>query len=668
MYKLIKKISGIIIIGILLCTLLAESPVFSEENKTVVYASPYDILPTDIFSTWIKIVKLWQSAVLVGLYKRSSDEGYRFIPVLASREPTIELLNKTETGYAMRLIITLKSGITFSDGTPITADDVKYTYYLHLTPKLKSAQYNILKYNFPTNDSIIVKDTNTIIFYFANQDAFYYSYLSIGIVPKNIYEPELLNNNFNFADPIKYVIGAGPYKLTSFEKTEDYSYTASLTINEKWVENGFPTPKIDALVFKKIGTAEEAISEFSNNKVDILDSSYKLILEDYNNMSNAKIERISGTSIQELSLNNIHPIWGRTAQLDLFLNKTFSYYNGKTYLVWSFWDRISNGKMNESQRIEAARLVREAISHSIPREILNNYTYNFSEPAPTIAPRGSIGIDADLKPREYSIEKAMDIIISAFELAGWKNITTNPNDRPEITGKYFVGNLSRYFPEWNIILMGPNSCGSTIYADTLYLLKDSFTKIGVYVNNTVSVGWDVIAPRTFNFNMSENDYNLPNGLHTPVPLFAQGGFDALLVGYYYGLEWNPYGIFDTYSFLPHGLNFYNWWDSQYDLMIEAYIKELNYEKRIELGKQLDDYFYYHQPSIPLLSSVSVWVYYEGITGLDLLLLSIGTQEWWKLDKQIITNTSTNQRLLPLEFLLSLLAIGLLSIIMRKYRK
>ncbi len=109
----------------------------------------------------------------------------------------------------------LRDGLTFSDGTPLTADDVVYTFQTETDPKFGSpmrALYAPIK-------SIEAVDPKTVKFTLSAPYAPLLSYMDLGIVSKAEADAgkDIANNP----------IGAGPMKLTAWNRGSDIELEAN---------------------------------------------------------------------------------------------------------------------------------------------------------------------------------------------------------------------------------------------------------------------------------------------------------------------------------------------------------------------------------------------------------------------------------------------------------
>ncbi len=118
----------------------------------------------------------------------------------------------------------LKSGLTFQDGTPLTADDVLFTIQKTQDPALKSpARANW--------DGVVVEkvDDRTIKFTLKSPYAPFLENLTLGVIPKARWQ-EVSDDEFPFSELNTSPIGAGPFKVQSIARSSagiPSSYTLS---------------------------------------------------------------------------------------------------------------------------------------------------------------------------------------------------------------------------------------------------------------------------------------------------------------------------------------------------------------------------------------------------------------------------------------------------------
>lgn len=157
---------------------------------------------------------------------------------------------------------TLKDGLMWQDGEPITIQDVYYTF--HDVIQSPDFQNNILKSNF---DGVEIKiiDEKSIDFVLKSPNSFFITNTSIGLLPKHILGTspvkDLLKSSFNLKP-----IGNGPYKVENqLELFEDGRQRVNLHINEKYYGD---KPKIQQIRMRIYPDFETLVHELSS--IDIV--------------------------------------------------------------------------------------------------------------------------------------------------------------------------------------------------------------------------------------------------------------------------------------------------------------------------------------------------------------------------------------------------------------
>lgn len=115
-------------------------------------------------------------------------------------------INEDKTKYTFKL----RDGLKWHDGTPLTAEDVFFTF--HDVIMSEPFQNEILKTNF-SGVKIEVIDDVTIEFVLQSPNIFFVTNFTVGILPKhilgNVSPYDLLTHEFN-----KMPVGSGPYQVT----------------------------------------------------------------------------------------------------------------------------------------------------------------------------------------------------------------------------------------------------------------------------------------------------------------------------------------------------------------------------------------------------------------------------------------------------------------------
>ncbi len=137
-----------------------------------------------------------------------------------SLEPRLLMAEKIARVDERTFDVTLKPGFRFSDGTPVTADDVAFTYMSALDPKMKSQTQRAFSERFVSVEAL---DQLTARFHLVAPIATFESDLEFGIVSARA----VRGSGGRF--PPGRVIGAGPYMIESFKPEE-----VRLVRNPRW--------------------------------------------------------------------------------------------------------------------------------------------------------------------------------------------------------------------------------------------------------------------------------------------------------------------------------------------------------------------------------------------------------------------------------------------------
>jgi peptide/nickel transport system substrate-binding protein len=149
----------------------------------------------------------------------------------------------------------LRKGIKFHNGEDLTAESVKATFDMHLSPIVKSTR----QYVYSSIKSVHVKDRYIVLFETKYPDSFFIYRFALfsGIAPASLikkYGP-------NHLDKIR--VGVGPFKFSSWEKGK----RIVLQKNQNYWQNGLP--KSQALEFLFIPKDEWKLA-LLENKADIV--------------------------------------------------------------------------------------------------------------------------------------------------------------------------------------------------------------------------------------------------------------------------------------------------------------------------------------------------------------------------------------------------------------
>ncbi len=176
-----------------------------------------------------------------------------------------ELAESWESPDPQTIIFTLRPDLTFSDGSPLTAEDVVFTYQTILDPDFNAPQRAL----YTPIESIEALDERTVQFNLSAPYAPLLSYLDMGIVSKAAVE----GGTDIALDPV----GAGPMKLVAWNSGSDIELQAN--------ENYWGTaPEIENVTLQIIGDNSARAQAFEAGDLDVIQSP----------LSPQDIERLAG--------------------------------------------------------------------------------------------------------------------------------------------------------------------------------------------------------------------------------------------------------------------------------------------------------------------------------------------------------------------------------------
>ncbi len=148
---------------------------------------------------------------------------------------------------------TLREGLTFHDGQPLTANDVKFTIEAIMDPDNGSENAS----NFEDVKNIEVIDDTHVNIQLTAPNVAMLDYLTIGILPEHILKDEdMTTSDFN-----QNPVGAGPYKLVSWDMGQ------SITM-EKFENYYQGAPKIEKVIFKIVDDTDARALQLKSGELN----------------------------------------------------------------------------------------------------------------------------------------------------------------------------------------------------------------------------------------------------------------------------------------------------------------------------------------------------------------------------------------------------------------
>lgn len=316
---------------------------------------------------------------------------------------------------AVRINFKLRDNLCFSDGEPLTADDVVFTYQFMMNPAIAAprsqAYYSRIK-------AVEKKGPLEVEFVFSEPyfEAFELA-ASMQIMPKHFYsqfQPEQFNQSAGL------LLGSGPYKLedpigwkpgTPIQLVRNTRYWGAM-------------PGFDRLVFREISSDQGRLASFRNGEIDVFGATpeqYTALVMDTDLM----------TRVQAFEYQN--PI------------------GGYRYVAW-----------NQKNELLADKRVRQALTMLLDRQrMINEIMLGYGVIATGPFNPQSKQYNPGVEPLPYDVQKAQQLLAEAgFVDRNNDGIIESPSGKP-----------------FEIRLTYP--AASTNYDKQVLYMKDAYARAGI---------------------------------------------------------------------------------------------------------------------------------------------------------------------------------------------
>lgn len=392
-----------------LTTLPDSSIVFAQPAQT-----PGEGIVPELTSSYYDLAL--SGEIFSSLALRNDTQFKTMLPELAAGTPSAPGWSVSPDGKTWD--VNLRPGVTWHDGQTLTSDDVKFTFDLLQNDTFGAQTETFVKGIVGGKNNVTITGPLSVRFTLPAPYAYFVqNILTTAILPKHILQPtfgtdysriwiSLFNHPDRGTAGTPLPVGTGPYKWAGYDAATS---TSHLVRNDNYFS--FSDWGKAALMAKGQFTVKDyyvraifgidpAITALSTGAVDILDSQYHLETQPsfLATWSPAQLATYDGFTVQELGVNMRHPVLGTGIDTPL-------------------------GRQDPSKAGLAAKYVRQAISHAIPRqEIINTLLNGYGTPAITtpVLPL-SDGFDTQLRPYDYNLTRASELL----QLAGYSASTSD---------------------------------------------------------------------------------------------------------------------------------------------------------------------------------------------------------------------------------------------------
>ncbi|NOY76975.1 MAG: hypothetical protein GXO76_03795 [Calditrichaeota bacterium] len=160
-----------------------------------------------------------------------------------------------------KVTFTLRSDVFWSDGYPVTAEDVVFTFQKQKCPELGW----IFQSEKSLIDSVVARNDSTVIFYYSRSYPYQLTDANEGLIlPKHVLE-NLSPSEWKTTPFNQNPVTNGPYRVKRWVRQQ----AIELEANPLYFRKGFP--KIKKVVFKIVADESIRLSQIQNGEIDILE-------------------------------------------------------------------------------------------------------------------------------------------------------------------------------------------------------------------------------------------------------------------------------------------------------------------------------------------------------------------------------------------------------------
>jgi peptide/nickel transport system substrate-binding protein len=155
----------------------------------------------------------------------------------------------------------LASGRRWSDGRPITANDVVFTYRLLRDTTVAAPQQDYTNHI----DSVVANDDSTVTFHFDRRYPEMLFHSGLGISPAHVFEgvtPAQIRSHPAFIDPAKNLVVSGPFRIGAWQKGTQVTLVPNPHFPVK--------PRLERIVIRIIPEATTRLTELMTGNIDFM--------------------------------------------------------------------------------------------------------------------------------------------------------------------------------------------------------------------------------------------------------------------------------------------------------------------------------------------------------------------------------------------------------------
>ncbi len=267
----------------------------------------------------------------------------------------------------------LRKGVTFHNGTPLTAKDVKFSFDRAIDPQTKTFFLPFIS----TIQEVKIIDDFTIHIITKGPDPLLLKRLSYSlyVFPADLFKEKGAEAFF------QHPVGTGPFKFVSWTRND----RMVLEANEAYWDG---PPKVKRLIFRPVPEVATRLAELQTGNADIITSIPPFLVPQVKDSANASVQSIPGGRVMFLYINC-----------------------------------LAEGPLKDKR-------VRQALNYAIDRKaIIENILKGSGvQMAVNLTPL-HFGYDPTMKPYPYDPGKAKKLLAEAGHASGLKLVFNTPSGR-----------------------------------------------------------------------------------------------------------------------------------------------------------------------------------------------------------------------------------------------
>ena len=307
----------------------------------------------------------------------SDVQGYVQETLIARNPDTLEWEGLIARSWdisedGLTITFRLRDGVTFSDGRPLTADDVAFTFAFIMNESIAAPRYRAYLEKIES-----VEATSTLEVRFQYREPYFNALALAGgleVMPRHFYEP-YLEDPTNFNESKGLLLGSGPYRLADPKAWTPDLGLVELERNPRYW--GPVAPSFERILWKVIENDSARLTTFRNRDID----SYGARPREYQGLLDDEALRAQTHNFE-------------------FMNAVAGY----SYIGW-------NQRRNGEPTRFADRRVRQAMTWLTDRaRIIDEIMLGYAEPAVSPFSPRSRQHDPAIEPRTFDPEKAKALL------------------------------------------------------------------------------------------------------------------------------------------------------------------------------------------------------------------------------------------------------------------